>query len=181
MGLTTILRGFKIPVVLLDRHLENNRIKPTFGHAPIYDAPAWPGEATTPRIDEGSAYLRTRLGPDGADRRIFLPQRQGAGKSSHAYVAFAYIMVFGQRRLRLPGDLPDAPPRGAEEEGDDPASMVFLVVTDSREFPFRGPFMRESDRTCGECGEKFESWADCQIHRKEVHEANIWDGVPDDL
>jgi len=31
----------------------------------------------------------------------------------------------------------------AEEEGDDPASMVFLVVTDSREFPFRGPFMRE--------------------------------------
>ncbi len=140
-----------------------------------------------------------------------------------------YIMVFGQRRLRMPGDLPDVPPAGwaalreemltlvkegeeglltvpgmlVEEEGDDPASMVFVVVTDSREFPFRGPFMREvsflgaisclgaaadwvvpmlqSDRTCGECGEKFESWSDCQIHRKEVHGANIWDGVPDDL
>ena len=135
---------------------------------PIYDAPAWPGEAT-PRIDEGSAFLRTRLGPDGADTRIFLPQRQGTGKSSHAYVAFTYIMVFGQRRLRMPGDLPDVPPAGwavlreemltlvkegeeglltvpgmlVKEEGDDPASMVFVVVTDSREFPFRGPFMRE--------------------------------------
>ena len=82
----------------------------------------------------------------------------------------------------MPGDLPDAPPAGwaalreemltlvkegeeglltvpgmlVEEEGDDPASMVFVVVTDSREFPFRGPFMREvsvlgSDILSGGC------------------------------
>ncbi|KAK3896431.1 hypothetical protein C8A05DRAFT_20592 [Staphylotrichum tortipilum] len=205
MGLTTLLRGFKIPVAFLDRYLENNHITPTFGHSPIYNPPLWPGEST-PRIDGASAFLRTRLGPGGADTLVFVPQRQGVGKATHAYVAFTYVMVYGQRRLKVPGDLPDTPPTGWKElreemvelvregeqglldapgmvgeEGEDPVSMVFVVVTDEREFPFRGPFMRESDRTCGECGVTFDSWADCQTHCKEVHGINIWAGLPDDL
>ncbi|KAK3899407.1 hypothetical protein C8A05DRAFT_46517 [Staphylotrichum tortipilum] len=167
MGLTTLLRGFKIPVALLDRYLENNHVLPTFDHSPIYNPALWPGEST-PRIDPGSAFLRSRLGPSGADTLIFIPQREGAGMTLHAYVAFAYIMVFGQRRLQLPGDLADEPPEGwrwvweegeegeEEEEGEDPVRMV-VVVTNEREFPFRGPFMREA------------------------HGVNVWASLSDDL
>lgn len=36
MGLVTALRGFKIPVAILDRFLEANRVEPTHGNPPFY-------------------------------------------------------------------------------------------------------------------------------------------------
>ncbi len=169
MGLTTILRGFKIPVAVLDRFLEANGIKPTFGYAPIYDFPALPG-ADRPALDAESAFLRSRVGGDN-QTRIFVPNRQGVARSTHAYVAYAYVMVLSQRKIKLAADLPDRPPPGfgelrrevlgfataeeqplldvagmqpeEEDEGEDPAGLLFVVVTDDREYPYRGPFMRE--------------------------------------
>jgi len=76
MGLTTILRGFKIPVAVLDRFLEANGVKPTFGYAPIYDLLPLPG-ADRPALDPGSAFLHSRVGGADNQTRIFIPNRQG--------------------------------------------------------------------------------------------------------
>lgn len=170
MGLTTILRGFKIPVVVLDRFLEANGIRPTFGYSPIYNFPTIPG-IDCPPVDPQSEFLRSRVGGSDADNqtRIFVPNRQGANKSTHAYVAYAYVMVYSQRKIKLAADLPDRPPPGfcelrrevlgyamaeerallevtgmqPDEEGEDPASLLFVVVADDREYPYKGPFLRE--------------------------------------
>lgn len=32
-------------------------------------------------------------------------------------------------------------------EGKDPSSLSFIAVTDEREYPFKGPFMREASRS----------------------------------
>ncbi|KAK4158279.1 hypothetical protein C8A00DRAFT_28785 [Chaetomidium leptoderma] len=107
--------------------------------------------------------------------------------STHAYVSYAYVMVFCQRQIDVAGELPgpDKTPPGfaalrseilgfANEdeegllrvagiqpagnmEGQDPASMLFIVVTDERECPWKGPFLRESDRCYDQCPEEFES------------------------
>jgi hypothetical protein len=114
--------------------------------------------------------LRSKVGGgDNNQTRIFVPNRQGVAKSTHAYVAHAYVMVFSQRQIRLAADLPERPPPGFGElrrellgfatadegallevagmqpdgEGEDPASLLFVVVTDGREYPYRGPFLRE--------------------------------------
>ncbi|KAH6847631.1 hypothetical protein B0I37DRAFT_354352 [Chaetomium sp. MPI-CAGE-AT-0009] len=171
MGLTTILRGFKVPITILDRFFESNGIMQTWGFPPRYNRPPLPG-ADRPALDPQSAFLRTKLaatGGGGADTRIFIPNRQGQARSTHAYVAYTYIMVFGQRQIDLAVDLPDRAPPGfaglrseilgfAREgedgllqvagmqggEQDDPSTVLFIVVTDDREHPFSGPFMRES-------------------------------------
>ncbi len=78
-------------------------------------------------------------------------------------------MVLGQRQIKLAAELPDRPPAGfgelrneilgfaeeeeqgllkargmqPDEEGDDPASLLFVVVTNDREYPYLGPFIRE--------------------------------------
>ncbi len=104
MSLTTLLRGFKTPLPLLDRYLEKHHIIPTFSHAPLYNTPPAPGESL-PRVDPASAFLRTRLGPSGADTLIFIPRREGVGKATHAYVAWEYVMVSGQRAVRVERDL----------------------------------------------------------------------------
>ncbi|KAK4151837.1 hypothetical protein C8A00DRAFT_16798 [Chaetomidium leptoderma] len=205
MGLTTILRGFKIPVTLLDRFLETNGIKPTFGYPPIYDCLPLPG-SDHPPLDPESAFLRNRLGGD-TKTRIFVPNRQGVARSTHAYVAYAYVMVLGQRQIKFAAELPDRPPAEfgelrneilgfakeeeqgllkvagmqPDEEGEDPASLLFVVVTDDREYPYHGPFMRESDLRCDDCPTVFESWIDLQTHRRDVHGVEFKNVLPDDL
>lgn len=78
-------------------------------------------------------------------------------------------MVLAQRQIKLATDLPDRPPPGfgelrrevvglataddqallevagmqPDEERDGPASLLFVVVTDGREYPYKGPFMRD--------------------------------------
>lgn len=167
MGLTTILRGFKIPIPVLDRFLEANGIDATFGFPPIYNRLPLPG-SDRPTLEPQSAFLRTKLAGD-TNTRIFIPNRQGLTRSTHAYVAYAYIMVLGQRQIDLVAELPDRPPPGFVElrsemlrfakdedgallkvagmqpsgDGVEPASQLFVVVTDEREYPYHGPFMRD--------------------------------------
>ncbi|KAK4232769.1 hypothetical protein C8A03DRAFT_20008, partial [Achaetomium macrosporum] len=166
--------------------------------------------------DPHSALLRTKLAatPAGAadthnqNTRIFIPNREGNLMSTHAYVSYAYIMVFCQRQIDVAGELPDKTPPGFAElrseilgfanedeeallrvagmqpagEGQDPASMLFLVVTDEREYPWKGPFLRESDRCCDQCPAEFESWLSLQEHREEAHGVIRKRGaLPDDL
>ena len=181
MGLTTILRGFKVPVSVLDRFFESNNIIPTDGYPPTYDPVQIPGHPPIPTLDPHSAFLRAKLAatPAGAadvhnqNTHIFIPNREGMAKSTHAYVAYAYVMVFAQRQMDIDRELPgQAPPGFAElrkeilgfatrededggllsvdgmqpasgSEGAGAASMLFVVLTDEREYPWKGLFMRE--------------------------------------
>ncbi|KAK4033645.1 hypothetical protein C8A01DRAFT_19433 [Parachaetomium inaequale] len=209
MGLTTILRGFKIPVAVLDRFLESNGVMQTWGYPPKYDRLPLPG-SDRPTLDPQSAFLRTKLAATaagGANTRIFIPNREGMAQSTHAYVAYVYVMVYGQRQIDVAAELPDrAPPgfaelrsevlafatEGEEEllhvagmqggEGQDPSSLLFIVVTDKQEYPFKGPFMRESDLRCDECGTVYEDWLVLRRHQMDIHGAKITrDTLPDDL
>ena len=101
MGLTTILRGFKIPVAVLDRFFESNGIMPTFGYPPTYNRPQLPGDEDIPTLDLQSALLRTKLAatPAGAadtynqNTRIFISNREGLAISLYASLSYAYIIV----------------------------------------------------------------------------------------
>ncbi|KAK3293054.1 uncharacterized protein B0H64DRAFT_403391 [Chaetomium fimeti] len=199
MGLTTILRGFKVPISVLDRFFESNGVMQTWGYPPRYDRLPLPG-SDRPTLDPQSAFLRTKL---GVTRR----GREGMSQSTHAYVAYAYLMVFAQRQIDVAAELPDTAPPGfarlrseilefateGEEgllhtagmqggEGQDPSSSLFIVVTDEREYPFKGPFMRESDLRCNQCAAVFEDWLLLKSHRKDAHGVEIErDTLPDDL
>ncbi|KAK4156581.1 hypothetical protein C8A00DRAFT_30547 [Chaetomidium leptoderma] len=198
MGLTTILRGFKVPVAVLDRFFEANGLIPTYGYPPTYDPVFLPGDDKAfATQDPHSAFLRTKLADNTHNQNtlFFIPNREGTAMSTHAYVSYAYVMVFCQRQIDVAGELPDKPPPGFAElrseilgfategeegllqvagmqpagGGQDPASMLFIVVTDERGYPWKGPFLRKSDRCCDQCPEEFDSWISLREHRKEVH------------
>jgi hypothetical protein len=152
MGLTAILRGFKVPVAVLDRFLKANHVEPTYGYTPSY---------YRPELDAGSSFLRTKLATVTGDSntRIFIPQVEGESKSAYAYVAYAWVMIYAQRKLDLAEELPNrAPPgfselrseilgfanagdevemlqvRRLEAEGEDPAAALFVVVADDQPY-----------------------------------------------
>lgn len=165
MVLTTILRGFKVPVPLLDRFFAANGALPTFNQAPSYDR----GIESTLHgpVDGQTALIRSRLGPDGQNTRIFMANRDHWDAATHAYIAYAFVNVFAQRGVDMEGELPGTLPGGVaalreeilgfveagEEglvevggmeagEGEDPAGRVFVVVSDRKVYSWRGPFLR---------------------------------------
>ena len=152
MGLVTALR-FKIPVAILDRFLEDNRVEPTYSNPPFY-------HRSEP--DPGSKFLRDKLHVAAGDTKtqIFMPELQGELESTYAYVAYAWVMVYAQRQLEPADELPDrAPPgfaelrpemlgyanggdvetlqvRRLEECGRDRAAALFVIVADRRPYSF---------------------------------------------
>lgn len=162
MGLTIVLRGFKVPVAVLDRFLEANGIQATFGYPPFYHRP---------NLDAGSQFLRTKLGATGGDAkiRIFIPQKEGHEQSTYAYVAYAWVMVHAQRKLELGADLPETSPPGfgelraevmgyanaqedknllwaagiQEKGGEDLAAALYVIVGDDAWFLFEEPYVRK--------------------------------------
>lgn len=173
MGLTTLLRGFKIPIVVLDRFLAAHGVQPTEHNPPHLFRGAGGLTAATRKVDPQSALLRARLAAANPDLdpaaldevRLFVPHRRGQDPSAYGYVAYAFVMVFGQRHVDLAVELPEQAPPGfavlrreilgftAEDEQallraagmQDPRaeSRLFVVVTDGRELPLERPFVRE--------------------------------------
>ncbi|KAH6850865.1 hypothetical protein B0I37DRAFT_353297 [Chaetomium sp. MPI-CAGE-AT-0009] len=86
MGLTTILRGFRVPIALLDRFLEANGQHATYGHPPL---------STEGELDTESTFLLTKLAGAGRDTkaRLFIPQREGQARAA-LYVVVADERVF---------------------------------------------------------------------------------------
>lgn len=170
VGPITVLRGFKIPVAILDRFLEANNAEPTYGNPPWYHRT---------ELDAGSWFLRDKLDAAAAgagaggtittnnNTRIFIPQMRGELDSTYAYVAFAWVMVYAQRKIELADELADrAPPGfaelrremlgyadggsdvemlrvrrleegGGEGGGEDPAAALFVVVAEQRMYSFQ--------------------------------------------
>ena len=84
MGLITLLRGFKVPIAVLDRFLVAYGVEETYGIAPRLE----PGPLA-PLLDPQSAFLRARLAAAGTAStsyppspaldgvRLFIPNRRG--------------------------------------------------------------------------------------------------------
>ncbi|KAK4155282.1 hypothetical protein C8A00DRAFT_13664 [Chaetomidium leptoderma] len=199
MGLITSLRGFKVPIAVLDRFLVSNGVEETWGSPPSLFR--IPGSNASP-LDPQSAFLRSRLAAE-SQVRIFIPYRRGEPESAYAYVAYAFVMVFGQRHIDLAAELPDQAPPGFVElrrevlgyaqegeeaslqaagmQGEDAASSFFILLTETREMPLERPWVRESDVRCDHCAAFFENWSALQEHRGEAHGVVVGKSLPDDL
>lgn len=156
MPVTAVLRGFKVPVAALDRFLRANGVLETDGYAPFYHH----------GLDDASKLLRAKIGGSDSKIRLFIPFRMGNYQSTFAYVAYAWVFVYAQRKLDLPEELPDKAPEGFAElrneimgfavggvEGEPPQSPhdqdvtdMFVTITDERPFQFTEPFVRQVGR-----------------------------------
>ncbi|KAJ4405305.1 hypothetical protein N0V82_010339 [Gnomoniopsis sp. IMI 355080] len=143
MGMTTILRGFKVPLPILNAFLLANNINESEvlcrGIPPFYDYDS---------VDNVTTLLRNKVGDGDTKTRIFVPSRMGFHFASSAYIAYDWTVVFAQRRLS-PTELDDSPPPGFEElrkevlsyasDGNESLAdnaryqnAVFVVITDER-------------------------------------------------
>lgn len=107
MSTTAVLRGFKVPLPVLNTFLLANNIDESerlcSGIPSFYD-----------EVDEVTTLLRNKVGSGDTKTRVFVPSRMSFHRASEAYIAYDWIVVFAQRRLG-PGDLADTPPPGFEE------------------------------------------------------------------
>ena len=116
MGLITLLRGFKVPIAVLDRFLIAHGVEETYGIAPQLE----PGPLAPP-LDQHSAFFRARLTATSSDAaslggvRLFIPNRRGQAAPAYAYVSHAFVMVFCQRHVDLAAELPERAPPGFAE------------------------------------------------------------------
>ncbi|KAH6848224.1 hypothetical protein B0I37DRAFT_446329 [Chaetomium sp. MPI-CAGE-AT-0009] len=203
MGLTTLLRGFKVPIVVLDRFLASHGVQETEHSPPLLFRGRGGMSAATQNVDPQSALLRARLAASNPDLdpasldalRLFVPHRRGQDPSAYGYVAHTFVMVFGQRCVDLAVELPEQAPPGfaalrreilgfaTEDEQallrvagmQDPRaeSKFFVVVTDGRELQLERPFVRESDLRCQKCAVEFETLPALHLHKSELHGVNI--------
>lgn len=144
MSVTTVLRGFKVPLPVLNTFLLANNINESkmlcLGIPPFYD-----------EVDRLTRLLRNKAGNGDTKTRVFVSSRTSMGYylASSAYIAYDWTMVFAQRRFS-PGDLADVPPPGfeelrreilsyadgAESLADDKRyqNAVYVVITDERTY-----------------------------------------------
>jgi hypothetical protein len=133
MGLITLLRGFKVPIVVLDRFLEAQGVEPTWGGIPPQLFERSRDTTFLPEVDPQSAFFRAKLAasasaaapsdnnPDPGPApsldqvRLFIPRCRGHGDSAYGYVAYAFVMVYAQRHVDLAAELPEQAPPGFAE------------------------------------------------------------------
>lgn len=105
MVAVTLLRGLKVFISTLDAFLAANGVDETYGAPPFTE--------DHPEKDAISALLHAKLGTDADPQRmarVIIPQRKGMNRSTVAYVAYTWVMVFAHRQIQLDTDLPaDAP------------------------------------------------------------------------
>ena len=129
----TILRGFQVPIPVLDAFLVANGLDETYGTPPLdYKDPA-------------SDLLREKTGHSKA--RLIIPARMHYSPADFGYIAYDWVMTFAQRQLHLDKELLDEAPAGfaelrneimgfAEEAGVsmEPGDQtgLFAIITDER-------------------------------------------------
>ncbi|KEY72362.1 hypothetical protein S7711_10405 [Stachybotrys chartarum IBT 7711] len=190
MGSTTILRGFKVSVAILDAFLAANGVDETNGTPPFYE--------DHPDKDPISILLYTKItmagGTANKDKfRVMIPSREGHNKSNVAYVTYAWVTVYAHRELRLDNDLPMEIPTGFEElrkeilsfgDGIDDGNKVanegwmglFIVYThDIRGLYIPQEFLEQTKvpQHCDQCDavfdDPYQAFDKRQQHRIAVH------------
>lgn len=105
MVAVTLLRGLKVSVSTLDAFLAANGVDKTYGAPPFTQ--------DHPDKDAISVLLHTKLGPDADPQRmarVVIPQRRGMNRSTVAYFAYTWVMVYAHRQIQLDADLPAGAP-----------------------------------------------------------------------
>lgn len=102
-----MLRGFKVPLHLLDAFLTANGIPEEHerlctGVPPFYDEDS----------DRVTTLLRQKAGD--AKTRLFMPYKQDFSLSFTAYIAYDWIMAFAQRKIK-PDELSQTPSAAFED------------------------------------------------------------------
>lgn len=107
MSVTTFLRGFKVPLPVLNAFLLAHNIDESellcSGIPPLYNKP-----------DEVTTLLRNKLGNRDNKTRVFIPLRTSFHFANSAYIAYDWKVAFAQRRLG-PEDFADTPTPEFEE------------------------------------------------------------------
>jgi hypothetical protein len=102
MSTTTFLRGFKVPLPILNAFLLAHNINESellcAGIPPRYNKPN----------DEVTTLLRNKLGNRDNKTRVFVPLRTSFSLANSAYIAYDWKIAFAQRRLG-PEDFADTP------------------------------------------------------------------------
>lgn len=137
-----IIRGLKVKIRVLDEFFYDNGCHTTSGYPPFYEEDP----------DEWSTLLRSRLGGNSKSTRLFIPARKDHDQSKFGYIAWTYEMVYAQKEVCLPEDLPIDPPEGWDslkneilsfgtskdnrisEESGHGKTGVFIVVCEERSY-----------------------------------------------
>jgi len=140
MSVTTVLRGFRVPLPVLDAFLLANNIWESealcAGIPPFYD-----------QVDQVTTLLRNKVGGGVTKTRVFVPYRMSFDRASTAYIAYDWVVVWSQRRVGAE-DLAATPPLGFEElrrevlsHADAAAAgdaayqnALYVVITDERTY-----------------------------------------------
>ena len=132
----TLLRGFPVPIPVLDAFLVANGLDETYGTPPLDDE------------DPASDLLRQKTGGH-SKTRLFIPNRLHYSHADFGFIAYDWVMTFSHRRVHLDKELLDEPPAGfaalrdeifgfaqeagvSLEPGDADVTGFFAIVTDER-------------------------------------------------
>lgn len=114
LGSTTLLRGFKVSIPLLDAFLAANCVPETFGTPPFYrDHPDH--DSISKLLCSKIAGFAEGLAVDKDRFRVLIPSRAPYNVSRVAYVTYAWATVYAHREVDLETDLPAEVPAGFEE------------------------------------------------------------------
>ncbi|KAK3936154.1 hypothetical protein QBC46DRAFT_395832 [Diplogelasinospora grovesii] len=197
-GATTILRGFKVSVAVLDAFLAANGVHETYGTPNFYKD--HPDNAPISKLLYNKIVGYAGAAGSDTDKnkfRVTMPRREGRTHSFVAYVTYAWLSVYAHRELRLEEDLPAEIPAGFEELrkeilsfagpdkgipesekiGDDEGRMgLFAVYAHDLYGEYTPPWMVEryqAPQQCDQCDAVFTSpyvaWDQRQEHRIQVH------------
>lgn len=190
MGSTTLLRGFKVSINTLDAFLDANGVYETYGTSPFYK--------DHPDKDEISKLFYAKItqagGTEDKNRfRVMIPLMEGHGKSTVAYVTYAWLTVYAHREVLLDEDLPTVVPEGFEELrqeilsfgekledrdkiADEGKMGLFLVHIHEIRGLYTPQEMREWAKVpqyCDQCDAVFDdpsqAFTQRQLHRRDVH------------
>lgn len=123
-GSTTLLRGFKVSVAVLDAFLAANGVDETFGTPPFYKDHPDHDPISRLLADKVSAASATTDAVDKTRFRVLIPAAEGHSPSAVAYVAHAWATVYAHREIDLDRDLPAGAPPGFAQLRDEVLAFV---------------------------------------------------------
>jgi hypothetical protein len=168
----TILRGFKMPIAVLNAFLNSAAREDNVENSDRLVI----NPSENADLEEVSEFLSNRFHmchslEDYCPLRAFIPHRGDHDPPDHAYIAYASITAYAQRKIDLARELPDKPPagfadfrreilsgstirhqpllqvegccRGWEGEVEDLSAGLYVLVNEDQENPpARGPLFR---------------------------------------
>lgn len=119
MPSTTLLRGFKVSVAVLDAFLVANGVDKTYGTPPFFDRHPDDDPISRFLFDKIVAATGKATAVDKTRFCIFIPSQEGHNASTVAYVAYAWVAVYAHREVDLEQDLPSEFPAGFDQLRDE--------------------------------------------------------------